>query len=92
MLQTFKDKIASLNIHKSIHSEHIVNNNLITNTVLVDSVTIFNKCNSSTTATFNYKNKKAVKITHVTNDESYPLFPSINPGSMNDAIIGLFSP
>ena len=87
-LNTFKTKLADLNIHNLIHTEHIITNNLISDTLLLDTVTVFNKCNSSNTGPFTYKNKKAVKIGHITNDTSYPLFASVDPGNVNDALIG----
>lgn len=87
-LNTFKTKLADLNIHNLIHTEHIKTDKLITDVLLLDSVTVFNKCNSSQTGSFTYKNKKAIKVSHITNDTSYPLFVSVDPGNMNDAIIG----
>jgi hypothetical protein len=87
-LNTFKSKLANLNIHHLIHNDHIETNDLITYELLLDSVTIFNKCNSSNTGNFTYKNKKAIKVSHITNNSSYPLFASIDPGNMNDALIG----
>lgn len=87
-LHTFKVKLSKLNLHKLIHDENITNHNIITNDCLIDSVTVPNKCNSHLSGTYNYKGKKGVKITHITNDVGYPLISSIDAGNINDAKLG----
>ncbi len=87
-LHTFKEKLSKLNLHKSIHNENITTHNLITNDCLIDSVIIPNKCNIHLSGTYNYKGKKATKITHITNDIGYPLLTSVDAANINDAKLG----
>jgi hypothetical protein len=86
-LHEFKKKLSKLDLHHTIHDEHI--NDVITDDCLIDSVNISNKNNSTLIGDYNYKGKKGVKITHITNDVGFPLIPSIDPGNDNDAKIGL---
>lgn len=86
-LHEFKSKLSKLKIHENIHSSHI--DNIITDDCLMDSVTVPNKCNSKLVGDYNYKGKKGVKITHITNDVGYPICASVDAGSDNDAKAGL---
>jgi len=67
-LHTFKVKLSKLKLHKKIHEKNIINYNLITNVCSIDSVIIPNKCNSLLSGTYNYKNKKGSKVSHLVNE------------------------
>jgi hypothetical protein len=85
-LVEFKKKLSKLNIHEDIHNKYV--NDLVTTDCLIDSVTVPNKNNSDLTGTYNYKGKKGVKVTHITNDIGFPIVASIDSGNDNDAKIG----
>jgi hypothetical protein len=86
-LHNFKKKLSKLDLHHTIHDQYIYD--VISNDCLIDSVNISNKNNSTLIGDYNYKGKKCVKVTHITNDIGFPLIPSIDPGNDNDAKIGL---
>ena len=88
-LFAFKSKMADLNIHQDIHNKYVEDNNLITKNCIIDSSTIFNKNNSTLAHSFNYKNKKSIKNSFITNSEGFPLYVSVDSGNVNDAKLGL---
>lgn len=83
-LNTFKLKFAKLNIHEMIHTKNILENNLINGDCSIDSVVIFNKCNSELATSYSYKGKKGAKITHIVNKNNDPLLVSIDPSTDSD--------
>jgi len=86
-LHEFKNKLARLDLHRTIHNDHL--DEVMTTDLLIDSVNIPNKNNSILANNYNYKGKKCAKITHVVSDIGYPIIPSFDPGNDNDAKIGL---
>ena len=88
-LHTYKSKLSKLNINKNIYDKWITDNkdNFIKGDLSIDSMTIFNKSNSILASSHTYKGKKAIKISHIINQNNIPLYCSIDPATVHDSKI-----
>jgi len=88
-LHTYKSKLSKLNINKNMYDKWISDNkdNFIKGDLSIDSMTIFNKSNSILASSHTYKGKKAIKISHIINQNNIPLYCSIDPATVHDSKI-----